>query len=106
MTEEQWEETIDRIKKNFDVEEELDGDIENIPRATYQGIIFDSPHGKMKVIRNKRPKVLDKKTTYSRRAGGETSVDYVYSDDEYVDEVEVSKWDDYEQDWVKAEYAV
>lgn len=102
MTDDKWQEIVEKIKSDYDLEEEFQGEIENIPEATFAGVVFFSPAGKYKVTRTKRPKVIDKKTQYSNRVGGEMRVDYVYSDNEFVDDLEVHKWNDLEQDWVKA----
>ena len=97
MTEEKWEQLIGRVKDEFDnVEHQtLDGEHE---RETIEEIIFDGPMGKMRVTRTKKPRVLEQKTHYSNRIGGDMSVERVLSDDEFVDTVEVYKDDD--GDWV------
>ena len=50
-----------------------------------------------------KPVVLDKKTTYSRRIGSETKVDYVYSDEEKSHTLIAYKWDEDLGDWTEIE---
>lgn len=97
MTDEKWEQLIGRIKDEFDVEDHktMDGKRE---REKIEEIVFNGPIGKMKVARSVRPRVLDEKTHYSNRIGGDMSVERVYSDDEFVNNIEVFKDEDGE--WV------
>ena len=50
-----------------------------------------------------KPLVLDKKTTYSRRIGSETAVDYVYSEDEKSYKLMAYKWSDEKDGWIEIE---
>lgn len=104
MLDEKWTEVIEGIKKSFEIEEEYDGELENIPGATFEGIVFFMPDGKHKLVRTKRPKVLNKKTQFANRIGSEVQVEYEYSEDEFVDNVEFFIWDDIEQDWRKKDF--
>jgi hypothetical protein len=47
--------------------------------------------------------VIDKKTTYSRRIGSETAVEYVYSEDEKAQILKAYKWDENQDDWLEIE---
>lgn len=64
-------------------------------------IIFKGPLGRVKLEFTTKPLVLDKKTTYSRRIGSETNVEYVYSEDEKTHKLMAYKWDDFQNDWVE-----
>ena len=99
MTEEKWEETISKIKDKFNVSEHGQEEVDMNGKASY--IIFDSPLGKLKLSRIVKPKVLDKKTTYSDRIGSSVKVDYVFSDTEFIDMIKVYKWDEENQDWIE-----
>lgn len=92
MIQEKWEQLVGRIKDEFDnVEHQtFDGSRE---RETIEEIIFDGPIGRTKVIRTKKPRVLEEKTHYSNRIGGSMSIERVLSNDEFVDSVEVLKYD-------------
>lgn len=98
MHPDKWEEIKGKIKNNFEV---LDEHLEkNEKRKEDIEIIeFNGPLGKMKVEWITRPKVLDKKTQYSRRIGSDVSVDYVYSEDEVTYTFKVYKWSEIKNDW-------
>ena len=59
--------------------------------------------GKMKVRFVTKPKLLDKKTSYSNRIGSGVKVDYVFSDKESVSHLEVFQWSDESNDYKKIE---
>jgi len=48
-------------------------------------------------------KVLDKKTQYSNRAGGAMSVEYIYSETEFVDDTKITKWQEINDEWAPVE---
>lgn len=50
-----------------------------------------------------KPVILDKKTSYSKRIGSETQVEYVYSEDEKTNQLIAYRWDDGQDDWVEIE---
>jgi hypothetical protein len=104
MTDEKWQETLELIKQNYQMESEESGTLEDYENATFESVVFTCPLGKFKFIRTKKPRVLDKKTTFSNRVGSSVKVDYQYSKDEFVDNLEILKWEDMEQDWVKAKF--
>lgn len=106
MNNDKWLDTLDKIKERFRIEERTDEPIEDIPNSRLETVIFESPLGRIKMMRTTTPRVLDKKTAYSNRAGSEMSVQYVYSDTETVQRVEIFRWDEGMGDWVKAEIAL
>jgi len=86
MTDEKWEQLTGQIKDSFTVlednkrEEELEGE-------TTEELVFENETGKMKLVRNVRPRVLEQKSMYSNRKGATADVENVYSDTETVDKV-------------------
>lgn len=98
MNKEKWEEISKKIKNNFEVEDEY---LEDLDPGQADVIEFNGPQGKLKVRFVTRPKMLDKKTTYSNRVGSDVKVDYVFSDTEEVNHLEVFTWT--EDDWKKIE---
>ena len=68
-------------KENFEISNEGEEEIEDIPNSKLEFIEFDGPLGKMRLEFITKPKVLDKKTLYSGRIGSDVKVDYVYSED-------------------------
>src|SRR3989344_2574429 len=98
MTHERWLEVKQKIEESFTVidryEEELDPGIADV-------LEFEGPGGRMKASFCRQPKVVDKKTLYSHRAGGEVKVDYRYSDTESVSYLSLFKWNKDRGDWDK-----
>ncbi len=97
MTDEKWEQIIGRIKDEFDVlshqtlEEKNNGE-------QAEEIVFEGPSGIMKLERKTKPRLVEEKTHYSKRIGGDTSVERVYDEDDLVDVVELFK--DNDGEWV------
>jgi hypothetical protein len=52
-----------------------------------------------------KPLLLEKKVSYSKRAGAESDVEYIYSEDESVDIVRFYKWDRLAREWKQIEMA-
>jgi len=93
-----WEDLVDKIEKLFGF---LTHTTEEYPerRMTVETVIFDGASGRMKLERTVKPLVLDKKVTYSKRIGSETTTEYVFSEDEFVDTVKFFKWDRLAGEW-------
>ena len=81
MTPERWKNTINNIRDKFAIEEENTMRLDEEGGIDIEYVVFNSPLGKIRLEFISKPVVLDKKTTYSRRIGSETKVDYVYSDE-------------------------
>src|SRR3989338_1402633 len=96
MTQERWEEICQKIRDNFEVVATYS---EELNPGTADVIEFHGPLGTLRAKLNRQPKVLDKKTLYSHRAGGEVKVDYSYSDTEKVLYLTVEKWNEERQNW-------
>ena len=62
MTDERWREVVDKVKTQFLVRDEGRREIEDIPRAFAEYIIFETPQGQIKMERVTQPVVLDKKS--------------------------------------------
>lgn len=94
---------IGNIKDNFEVEDEGSEHIDDQGGIDIDYIVFVGPLGRMKLEFVSKPVVLDKKTTYSRRIGSETAIDYVYSQDERSGQLMAYKWDENDEVWVEIE---
>ena len=93
-----WKEIKEKILGSFEILE--DREEKNEERKEILEIIeFNGPLGKMRIEWVTRPKVLEKKTQYSRRIGSGVGVDYIYSDDEVTHTFKVYKWDSVRDDW-------
>ena len=91
------------IKDNFTVEDQGMDHIDEEGGTDIEYIEFRGPLGLMRLEYISQPVVLDKKTTYSRRIGSETKVEYVYSADEKRHSLHVYKWDENRDDWIEVE---
>jgi hypothetical protein len=103
MTPEKWEKIVGNIEDNFEVKDRGEEHIDDEGGIDLKYIEFDGPMGHMRLEFVVKPAVLDKKTTYSRRIGSETKVDYVYSDTEKAHILNVYKWDDAQDDWIEVD---
>ncbi|MCG2701112.1 hypothetical protein L6267_03035 [Candidatus Parcubacteria bacterium] len=101
MTIEKWENIINNIKDNFEVEEHGSRHEDGMGGIDIDFIVFTGPLGRMKLELVTKPVVLDKKTTYSRRIGSETQVDYIYSETEKSNKFIAYKWDEPRDAWVE-----
>jgi len=103
MTPDRWKQIKGNIKDNFEVEDEGLTHLDDEGGIDIDFIIFTGPLGRMRLEFVSKPVILDKKTTYTRRIGSETKVDYVYSDEEKSHKLIVYKWSEDEDEWVEAE---
>jgi hypothetical protein len=101
MTPEKWQNLIGDIKDKFEVEEHNSQHLDEHGGTDIEFIIFKSPLGRIKLEFVTKPLVLEKKTFYSQRIGSETTVEYVYSQDEKTYKLLAYKWDENQNDWVK-----
>lgn len=99
MTDEKWLDAVATVKEKFTVLEEGREDIDDIPRAFFEFIVFETPQGKMRIERTTTPVVLDKKTIYSKLAGAASKVQYQYSETEMAHKLRAYRWVDARQDW-------
>jgi len=98
MHDEKWQNIIGKIKDDLELIEEGREDLEE-NRGFREFVVFNGPLGKIKLERTTRPVVLDKKTIGSRRIGGETKVEYIYSKDEFSQKFQAFKWDEAQNAW-------
>ena len=110
MNNDRWNNIISMVQEKFPPAELSEGEIEigqdkhnNPIKGKVERLEFTGPLGKMKLERTTKPKVLDKKTLYSNRAGSDMRVDYVYSEDEVVQFMKAYKWDEDEEKWLEIE---
>lgn len=101
MTIEKWQSIIDNIKERFAVEEKGKDHKDEMGGIDIEYIIFKGPLGRMKLEFISKPVVLDKKTTFSKRIGSETKVDYIYSEDEKSCKFVAYKWEETSGDWAE-----
>ena len=105
MTPEKWKDITGNIKDNFEVLDEGITRMDDEGGVDIEYVEFRGPLGKMRLEFIAKPIVLDKKTTYSRRIGSETKVDYVYSESEKNFILMAYKWDEANDNWVEIDNA-
>ncbi len=111
MQDDKWEALKEELKRKFKVEDEHFEDllVETGDGPVKQGktevLIFDSPIGKIKLTRESKPVVTDKKFIYSHRAGQAARTEYEFSDTEFTHKIVAYKWDDYNDEWKEMDAA-
>jgi len=99
MTEDRWKDVLERVKSMFEVLEEGNGELEDRP-GTREFIQFMGPGDKtMQLEYLSYPPVTGKKTLGSRRIGGETVVEYQYSDSDVINRMVASTWNSASEEW-------
>jgi len=106
MTEEKWQDIKAMVEEKFEVidkrleEKKIGKDKQgNEVEEKKETIEFKGPLGKIKLERVIRPKVLEERTQYSRRVGGDIQVNYIYSSDEFIDLLRAYQWNIKKEEW-------
>jgi hypothetical protein len=104
MHQAKWEALLDQIERLFGF---LEHEHEEYPERhlKVETVVFDGASGRMKLERSVRPVILDKRTSFTKRAGSDVSVEYVFSEDEFVDTVKLYRWDRLAREWRQMEIA-
>jgi len=91
-----WENLIFLAEEKFGIDKKYKEDFEVSELSSGEKIMgqreiveFESPLGRIKLEKNSRPKVIDKKVLHTKRIGGRVAVDFVYSDEEKVEELKI-----------------
>ncbi len=98
MTKDRWQEIKKMVKIKFTVKEDYEEDLDP---GTAEVLEFEGPLGLIKAKFVERPKLLDKKTSFSNRIGSDVKVDYVFSETENVSHLELYLWSEIDDDWQK-----
>ena len=107
MNDERWEELKKNLKKKFLVSEEKTEDLimdtgEGMVKHGEQNeIVVTAPIGKIKLVREIRPLVLEKKLQYTHQQGSSAHAVYKFSETEKTYKLRFFKWDDNEFDWLE-----
>lgn len=81
MTDEKWLDTVGRIKDDFRVLQERSEPLEGEP-GTRDVIVFETPHGTIKLERVTRPVFLGERGVGGKGAGAAISLERLYDEDE------------------------
>jgi len=110
MNQDRWDNIISIVKEKFSPAELSSEDIEigedahnNPVKGKIEKLEFTGPLGKMKLERTTKPRVIDKQTLHSNRAGSDVRVNYIYSDDEVTQFMKAYKWNEDEEEWTEIE---
>jgi hypothetical protein len=98
MQPDRWLEIKQELKQKFELEDEYS---EELDHGSQEVVEFVSPMGRVKLCFVQKPKVLDKKTTYSNRIGSGVSVEYVYDLENSTYHLDVWLWSEGNQQWEK-----
>lgn len=98
MNPDKWDQIKWMIKDSFKIKREEKEKLED-GVGEKEIVEFEGPIGLVRMEYVERPRVLDKKTQYSRRIGGDVKVDYVYSDTEKVYNMTAYLWSEEDDDW-------
>ena len=98
-----WREIVAQIQDNFAVEEHEKFASEEAGGEEVESIVFNGPLGRLKLEFISRPKVIDKKVTYSNRIGSESVVEYIYDPTEKIYQLLVYRWSESDNDWLPLE---
>lgn len=84
MNDDKWLNVIDTIEEMFDVTERKKEKIqsEDGNDEEHEWVIFEKKGIKMKLERVSKPRILDRKEHFSRRAGTSSQTEYIVSDTE------------------------
>jgi hypothetical protein len=104
MNQERWDEIKEKIENKFKISAKNVEVLEN--KGIKEIIEFEGPLGKIKLEFVNQPKILDKKTQYSNRIGGQTNVKYVYSDSETSSYLKIYKQDKETEEWVEINQSI
>ena len=99
MNIDRWRDIVANIKDNFQVHDSGKEHIDDEGGIDIEFIVFSSSQGKFRLEFVSKPVILDKKTTFSKRIGSDTAVDYVYSDTERTQQLIAYTWSETENDW-------
>ena len=105
MIDEKWDALKEELKRKFQVEDEHFEDLivqtadGPIVSGKIEVIIFPTPLGKIKLTRESKPVVVDKREIYSHQQGKSARTEYTFSDTEFSHKIKAYKWDDYNDDW-------
>ncbi len=93
MNDERWYDLIEQIRTKFKVTRQEEQPPVHGP-GKIELIEFEGPGGPMRLERVTRPVILERRSHYSKRIGGQTSEELVYSESEFSHRVTLYRWVD------------
>lgn len=99
MTRDRWEEIVNLVEAKFVVETKETKE-DDFDRSVIELLIFEAPMAKIKLEFVSKPKVIDKKVSYSNRVGAGSQIEYIYSPTDKVERLLVYRWDEVTSNWL------
>ncbi len=100
MTYERWQTLRESLKDKFTVTAEGTEELEPGP-GRCEFFECTTPLGQVRLELAVRPRVLEKKTYFSKRAGSSTTVEYKYDENEHTLTLKAYRLDQGSGDWVE-----
>lgn len=103
MTDEKWEQLVETANKHFKnvklSNEDLIVDTPDGPQkqGNQDVLVFENPAGRFKLVRENRPRILEKKELYSTRAGQAAQTIYKKSETEFSHKLRVYRAADFDE---------
>lgn len=103
MTHDRWEQLKENLKRRFEVVEETTEDLIHtssegqIKQGEREILVVKTPAGKIRLVCEIRPMVLEKKFHYTHRQGQSAQTEYRFSDTEKTYKLRLFKLDEYDE---------
>lgn len=98
MTDERWQETIDKLTEQFSViERNQESSADD--HVSVDRIIFRGPTGTLRLERTVHDRVIGEKATGSNRIGGDVRIEKLYADGEQVDFLKLARLNETSGEW-------
>lgn len=98
MTLERWQTLVQSVRQKFTILAEGKEELESGP-GYLEYVECQTPMGKVCLELTVTPRVAEKKTYYSKRAGSSTTVEYKYDPEAHVLTLKIWLWDERADDW-------
>ncbi|MBI4449731.1 hypothetical protein HY634_01615 [Candidatus Uhrbacteria bacterium] len=99
MTDDKWQDALDRIQERFTIYEQGSEPLPEYPNGKCEFIVFQSPIGKVRLERVTKPRTVGERAVTSRRIGGATKVESQYDLHDMVHFVNATRWDEGASTW-------
>ncbi len=100
MTYERWENLVQTIRDKFGISAQGKEELDPGP-GHVEYLVCSTPVGEVRLELEVKPRVLEKKTYYSKRAGAATTVEYKYDPDAHTLTLHALRKDPGTGDWVE-----
>lgn len=93
MNDERWYDLTEQIRERFKVTLDTERPLDPGP-GKIEEMEFEGPTGRLRLERVTRPVVIERRARFSKRTGGQTTEEFVYSKDEFSHRVTFYRWVD------------